>query len=123
LDESATQFAVIVTEGGLGAVTGAVYKAASAPIAVIVPSVEFPFGTPSTAQVTLVSGCPALVTVARSGTSPAGNTDDIPDGLVATVTPMSLMIVRAALPLAELSAWLVAWIVTPTGVGKSPGAV
>jgi hypothetical protein len=104
LDESATQSAVILTEAGLGALAGAVYKAASAPIAAIVPTVEFPFGRPLTAQLTLVSGCPALVTVERSWTVPPGKTEDIPEGFVATVTPMSLVIVRGALPLTELLA-------------------
>ena len=123
LDESATQSAVILTEAGLGAVAGAVYKAAPAPVPAIVPTVEFPFGTPLTAQLTLVSGCPALVTVATSWTIPAGKTDDMPEGFVARVTPMSLVIVKTALPLAELFAWLVAWIVTLAGFGKSWGAV
>ncbi len=79
LDESATQTAVILSESGVGAVVGAVYKAVSTPITVIAPTVEFPFATPLTAQLTVVSGCPAL---------------------------MSLAMVRAALPFAELFAWL-----------------
>ena len=123
LDESDTQSAVTLTEAGLGAVAGAVYKAASAPIVAIVPTVEFPFATPLTAQLTLVSGCPALMTVARSWTVPPGKTDDMPEGFVATLTVMSLVIVRTALPLAELFAWLVAVIVTFAGFGKSWGAV
>ena len=123
LDESAAQFAVMVTDAGLGAVAGAVYNAEPVPVVVIVPTAEFPFGTPLTAQLTLVSGCPALVTAARSWTIPAGKTDDMPGGFVATVTPMSLVIVRTTLPLAELFAWLVAWIVTFAGFGKSWGAV
>ena len=41
MDESATQSAVILTEAGLGAVEGAVYKAAPVPVAAIVPTVEF----------------------------------------------------------------------------------
>jgi hypothetical protein len=36
---------------------------------------------------------------------------------------MSLVIVRTTLPLAELFASLVAWIVTVAGFGKSLGAV
>jgi hypothetical protein len=123
LDESATQPEVIVTESGLGAVAGALYKAVFGPIAAIVPTVEFPFATPLTAQLTLVSGCPALMTVARSWTVPPGKTDDMPEGFVATLTVMSLVIVRTALPLAELFAWLVALIVTFEGFGKSWGAV
>jgi hypothetical protein len=123
LDESATQSAVILTEAGLGAVAGAVYKPAPVPVAAIVPIVEFPFGTPLTAQLTFVSGCPALVTVARSWTIPPGKTDNMPEGFVATVTPRSLVTVRTTLPLAELFAWLVAWIVTVAGFGKSWGAV
>jgi hypothetical protein len=89
LDESAVQVAVMLTDAGLGAVAGAVYNAASVPVAVIVPTAEFPFGTPLTAQLTLVSGCPVLVTVARSWTIPAGKTDDMPGGFVATVTPIT----------------------------------
>ena len=52
-----------------------------------------------------------------------GNTDEMTEGLAATLTEMSLSIVRTALPLAALFAWLVAWIVTSGGVGKSWGAV
>jgi hypothetical protein len=107
-DGSATQSAVILTKAGLGAVTGAVYKAAPVPVAVIVPTVGFPFGTPLTAQLTLVSGRPALVTVARNVTIPPGKSDSMPGGFVATVTPISLAIVRTSLPLAELFSWLVA---------------
>jgi hypothetical protein len=47
----------------------------------------------------------------------------MPEGFVATVTPRSLVTVRTTLPLAELFAWLVAWIVTVAGFGKSWGAV
>jgi hypothetical protein len=54
---------------------------------------------------------------------PPGKTDDMPAGLVATLTLMSLSIARTAVPLAELFAWLVAWIVTLAGFGKSWGAV
>jgi len=122
-DESATQSAVIFIEAGFGAVTGAVYKAAPAPVAAIFPTVESPLGTPLTAQLTLVSGCPALVTVARSWSIPPGKTDDMPAGLVATLTLMSLLTVRTAVALAELFAWLVAWIVTLAEFGKSWGAV
>jgi hypothetical protein len=89
LDESAAQVAVMLTDAGLGAVAGAVYKAASVPVAVIVPTVEFPFGTPLTAQLTLVSACPVLVTVATNWTIPAGKTDDMPGGFVATLTPIT----------------------------------
>ena len=123
LDESATQSAVIFIEAGLGAVAGAVYNAAPAPVVAIVPTVEFPFGTPLTAQLTFVSGCPALVTGARSWSIPPGKTFDMPAGLVAMVTPMSLVIVRTVPPLAEVLDWLVAWIVTLAGLGKSWGAV
>jgi hypothetical protein len=93
---------------GWGAVAGAVYKAASVPVAAIVPTAEFPFGTPLTAQLTFVSGCPELVTVVRNWTIPPGATDNTLGGFVATLTLISLMIVRTALPLAELSAKLVA---------------
>jgi hypothetical protein len=123
LDESATQTAVILTEAGFGVVAGAVYEAAPVPVAAIVPKVEFPSGTPLTDQLTFVSGCPALVTLARNWTIPPGKTDNKPGGFVATVTPMSLMIVRPTLPLAELFAWLVAWIVAVVEFGKSWGAV
>jgi hypothetical protein len=47
----------------------------------------------------------------------------MPGGFVATVTPISLAIVRTSLPLAELFAWLVAWIVALAEFGKSRGAV
>jgi hypothetical protein len=123
LDESATQTAVIVMELGLGAVVGAVYRAVSGPVAAIVPTVEFPFCTPLTTQFTMVSGCPALATLARSWTAPPGNTNDRPEGFVDKFTAMSLLMVRAAWPLAELFAWLVAWIVAVAGFGKSWGAV
>jgi hypothetical protein len=123
LDASATQSALISTEAGLGAPAGAVYKAAPVPVAAIVPTVEFPPGTPLTDQLTFVSGCPALVTVARNWTIPPGKTDNMPGGFVATVTPMSLVIVRTTLALAELFAWLVARIVAVAGFGKSWGAV
>ena len=66
LDESAAQVAVIETDAGLGAVAGAVYKAESVPVAVMVPTAEFPLGTPLTVQLAVVSGCPVLVTVATS---------------------------------------------------------
>lgn len=114
---------MILTEAGLGGVVGALYKAAPIPVAAIVPTIEFPFGTPFTAQLMFVSGWPALVTVARNWTIPPGKTDNMPGGFVATVTPMSLVIVRTVAPLAELSASLVAWIFTVAGFGKSWGAV
>lgn len=123
LDESATQTAVIVMELVLGAMVGALYQAVPGPVAAIVPTVEFPFGTPLTAQFTVVSGCPALFTLARSWTVPPGNTNDMPEGFVDTFSATSLVMVRAAWPLAELSAWLVAWIVTFAGLGKTLGAV
>ncbi len=85
LDGSATQVAAILTEAG-GVVEGAVYQAASGPVVVIVPTVEFPFGTPLTVQFTAVLECPALVTVATSWTIPPGKTEDMPGGFVATVT-------------------------------------
>ncbi len=92
-DESATQTAVILSESGMGAVVGAVYKAVSTPVTVIAPAIEFPFAKPLTAQLTLVSGCPALMTAARSWTVPPGKTDDMPEGFVATLTLMSLVMV------------------------------
>jgi len=72
---------------------------------------------------TLVSGWPALTTVARSWTIPPGAIEDMPEGFVATLTLMSLVMLRTALPLAELFAWLVAWIVTLAGSGKACGPV
>ena len=98
---------------------GAVYKAEPAPVTAIVPTIEFPFATPLTAQFTLASGCPALLIVASSWTVPSGNTDEMIEGLAATLTEMSLFMVRAALPLAVRFAWLVALIVTVAGLGKS----
>jgi hypothetical protein len=123
LDESATQSAAILTEGGVGAMAGAVYKAVPLPVAVIVPTIEFPSGTPLTDQLKFVSGCPALVIAARSWIDPPGKTDDIPTGFVATLTPISLVMVSGSLPLAEVLAWLVAWIVTFVEFGKAAGAV
>jgi len=89
LDESAAQVAVMLTDAGLAAVAGVVYNAVSVPVAVIVPTAEFPFGTPLTAQLTLVSGRPTLVTVATSWTIPVGLTDDMPGGFVARLTPVT----------------------------------
>jgi hypothetical protein len=63
------------------------------------------------------------VIVASTWRVPPGNTDDMIEGLAATLTEMSLAIVITALPLAVLFAWLVAWIVTVAGFGKSWGAV
>jgi hypothetical protein len=74
-------------ELGFGAVVGAVYQAVSGPVLVIVPTVAFPFATPLTAQCTVVSGFPVLVTAATSWTIPPGETDDMSGGFVATVTP------------------------------------
>ena len=88
LDESAAQVAVMLTEAGLGALAGAVYNAVFVPVAVIVPIVEFPFGTAFTAQLTFVLAFPVLVTVATSWTIPAGKTVDMFGGLVARVTPV-----------------------------------
>jgi hypothetical protein len=86
LEGSATLAAVMVTDAGLGAVTGAVYSAVSVPVVAMVPTAELPFGTPLTDQLTLGSGLPAPVTVATSWTIPAGSIDDMSDGLVATAT-------------------------------------
>jgi hypothetical protein len=87
LDESAAHVAVMLTDAGLGVVAGAVYKAVPVPVVVIVPTDELPFGTPLTAQFTLVLAFPVLVTVATNWTIPVGNTVDMAGGLVATVTP------------------------------------
>jgi hypothetical protein len=57
--ESAALIAVIVMLAGEGRIGGAVYN----PPAVIVPSVEFPPATPSTAQATVVSGVPVTLAV------------------------------------------------------------
>ena len=113
---------MILSDSGTGARVGAVYKAVSIPVTVIVPRVEFPVATPLTVQLTLVSGCPALLTVARRRTMPPGKTDDMPEGFVATPTLMSLAIVTTVSALAELFAPLVALIVTFAGFGKAWGA-
>ena len=89
------------------------------PVTVIVPRVEFPLAIPLIAQLTVVSGCPALMTLATRRTIPLGKTDDIPEGFVPTLTLMSLMIVKTVSPLTELFAALVALIVTLAGFGKA----
>ena len=63
-DGSATLVAVTFALGGAGATAGAVYVAASAPVAVIVPTVEFPPATLLTLQLTATLDVPAPVTVA-----------------------------------------------------------
>jgi hypothetical protein len=113
----------MVTEAGLGGLVGALYQATPGPVAVIVPSVEFPFATPLTAQLTVGSGCPALTSVATSCTDPPGKTFAMPEGLVATLTLISLLMVKTVLALAELLATLVAWMVAFGGAGRSWGAV
>jgi hypothetical protein len=87
-DESAAHVAAIVTDAGLGSMAGAVYKATSAPVVLIVPTAEFPLAMPLTVQFTVVSGCPVLVTVATTWTIPAGETVAMAGGLVDTVTPV-----------------------------------
>ena len=61
---SATLVAVTFTFGGAGASAGAVYVAESEPVAVIVPTVEFPPATLLTLQLTATLEAPAPVTVA-----------------------------------------------------------
>jgi hypothetical protein len=63
-DTSVTLVAVTFTFGGAGASAGAVYVAESAPVAAIVPTVEFPPATLLTLQLTATLDVPAPVTVA-----------------------------------------------------------
>ena len=63
-DGSATLVAVTVRLGGVGASAGAGYVAESAPVAVIVPTVEFPPATLLTLQLTATLEALAPVTVA-----------------------------------------------------------
>jgi hypothetical protein len=63
-DGSATLVAVTVKPGGVGAIAGAEYLAESAPVAVMVPRVEFPPATLLTLQLTATLEAPAPVTVA-----------------------------------------------------------
>lgn len=63
-DGSATLVAVTVKLGGAGAIAGAEYVAESAPVAVMVPRVEFPPATLLTLQLTATLEAPAPVTVA-----------------------------------------------------------
>ena len=123
LDVSARQVAEIKTEPGLGATAGAVYIAIFAPVAMIVPKVALPLGTPLTDQLTPGSGCPLVAIVATSWTIPPGASEDIPEGLVATFKTMSLVMFRTVLAVIEGSAWLVALIVTLAGLGSTCGAV
>jgi hypothetical protein len=61
---SATLVAVTVTVGGEGGSAGAVYVAPFAPLATMVPTVEFPPAIPLTLHVTAVEGLPVPVTFA-----------------------------------------------------------
>jgi len=63
-DGSVTLVAVTLMLGGAGASAGAVYVAESEPVAVIVPTVEFPPATLLTLQLTATLDVPAPVTVA-----------------------------------------------------------
>lgn len=63
-DGSATLVAVTVKLGSAGAIAGAEYVAESAPVAVMVPRVEFPPATLLTLQLTATLEAPAPVTVA-----------------------------------------------------------
>jgi len=61
---SATLVAVTVKLGGVGVMAGAEYVAESAPVAVMVPRIEFPPATLLTLQLTATLDVPTPVTVA-----------------------------------------------------------
>lgn len=86
-DGSATLVAVKLTFGGAGASAGAVYVAASAPVAVIEPRIEFPPATLLTLQLTATLEAPAPVTVALKSADMPGVTFA---ELGATLTTMPL---------------------------------
>src|SRR5580704_8324045 len=115
---SALQCATMLTGLAGGAADGAAYAAVEAPVVVIVPTVELPLATPLTVQLTVGSGCPALATVAFNGIASSVTMDVKPDGMAAMVTVISLIIARAALPVAEVSDWFVAVMVTVAGLGN-----
>lgn len=71
-DGSATLVAVTETLGGVGETTGAVYVDESGPMAVVMPTVEFPPATPLTLQLTAMLDVPAPVTVALKFAEPPG---------------------------------------------------
>jgi hypothetical protein len=60
-DESASLTAVTVTLGGDGSAAGAVYVAAPAPVAEMVPTLEFPPATPFTSHEAFVFDVPVTV--------------------------------------------------------------
>lgn len=100
-DGSATLVAVTVKLGGVGASAGAVYVAASAPVAIIVPTVEFPPATLLTLQLTATLDVPAPVTVALKFADAPGATFA---ELGATLTTMPLWSCTLAEPLADSTA-------------------
>jgi hypothetical protein len=96
-DGSATLVAVTLTAAGIGGGSGARYDAEAAPELVIVPTWEFPPGTPFTLHTTLALGWPWLVTVAvKSSDAPAVTVADTG----AMVTPTSLVMLTVAPSLA-----------------------
>jgi hypothetical protein len=78
----------------------------AAPVLVllIVPTFELPFAIPLTDQVTLVSGCPALVTLTLSSNIALGGTEDVFGGFVETLIAMSLLTVIFVVPVLDVSA-------------------
>lgn len=117
---SATLVAVTEKLGGAGGNAGAVYVAESEPVAVIMPTVEFPPATPLTLQLTAMLDVPAPVRVALKLADPPGARFA---ELGAMLTTIPLWIWTLAEPLADGAAWLVAVTVTLDGEGKNCGAV
>src|SRR5215472_3863112 len=87
----------------------------------MVPTTAFPPAMPFTLQVTAAFDVP--VTVAVSCCVLPSNTLELGDETITVTAGGGEVIVRTTLPLTKLSAWLVAWIVTVAGLGKSGGAV
>ncbi|HKV28651.1 MAG TPA: hypothetical protein VJN90_10310 [Candidatus Acidoferrales bacterium] len=116
---SATLVAVTVTVGGAGACAGAVYVAASEPVAVIAPRIEFPPGILLTLQLTAALDAPVPVTAAVKFAVAVGATFA---ELGATLTTIPLWICTLAEAL-ESATGLVAVTVTLGGDGKDCGAV
>ncbi|MHB8754709.1 MAG: hypothetical protein ACYC92_07100 [Candidatus Acidiferrales bacterium] len=119
-DGSAMLVAVTETLGGAGGNAGAVYVAESGPVAVIMPTVEFPPATPLTLQLTATLDAAAPVTVALKFAGAAGARFA---ELGAMLTKIPLWIWTLAEALADRAFWLVAVTVTLDGEGKDCGAV
>ncbi len=120
LTGSAMLLAVMVTFGGDGGTTGAVYVAVLAPLATIVPTDGLPPAIPSTAHVTPVAGLPEPVTFAvKICFPPTGTVAEAGERLMA----ISSWSVTVADALMLGSAALAAEIVTVVVAGRTVGAV